>query len=517
MPFYLHRDVKRHECGVIVGKDVVFISVRQDGIVDLNDLRAQGQHSKVAQLWLKHIDMQFGCEGFQLVDLLRWSVTSPFPHLGRKTFPMQVVWNIGRALEKFMLVNLSAQEVGEVNGLRLACESSPSASPRCRHSSLPVPVCQRTSAVAVSASSPSSKQVLLERNNNHHEEKPVLELSQVPAKHREANLHVRSLTADAHHKFTVFLFDASCCGSSAYWSIKELLASLGIERILPYIARQYRAWYRAGLQYELNDLETICRGDTNMMKHKAGCTELIILLLARWSFRHKVGGGFSDQKDRSACECFLRTLCKALHEDQTIKMPFCLHRDVKRHECEGIVGKDVVFLSVRQDGAVDLSQLRARSPSSKVAQLWLKHLDMQFGCEDIHLVDLLQWSVTSAFPHQGRATFPMQVVWNIGRALDKFILVNLTAEGVGEVSGLRLECKLSPNAPSTVTPSSSTPWSPILQMNKAKQAQAADKPAERGTKRSRPAALIETKNSKEHATKRPAQKRAQPKYPRYQD
>ena len=42
----------------------------------------------------------------------------------------------------------------------------------------------------------------------------------------EATLHVQGLPGDSHHKFTVFLFDALCCGSSACWSIKELLTSL---------------------------------------------------------------------------------------------------------------------------------------------------------------------------------------------------------------------------------------------------------------------------------------------------
>ena len=159
---------------------------------------------------------------------------------------MQVVWNIGRALEKFILVNLSAEGVGEVSGLRLECEVSPSARHRCF---LPVPGCQRASAVAASSSAPLSTQVLMETaqqdafmkqsvkrqqtmgkrlsdnllvvQDSLHEEEPVLELSEFLSKHREATLHVRGLPGDGHHKFTVFLFDALCCGSSAYWSIKD--------------------------------------------------------------------------------------------------------------------------------------------------------------------------------------------------------------------------------------------------------------------------------------------------------
>ena len=73
---------------------------------------------------------------------------------------MQVVWNLGRALEKLILVNLSAEGVGEVSGLRLECEVSPSARHRCF---LPVPGCQRASAVAPSSGAPWSTQVLMEK------------------------------------------------------------------------------------------------------------------------------------------------------------------------------------------------------------------------------------------------------------------------------------------------------------------------------------------------------------------
>ena len=125
------------------------------------------------------------------------------------------------------------------------------------------------------------------RSNSSHEEKPGVELSEFPSKHREATLHVRSLTGDAHHKFPLFLLDASRCGSFAYWSIKGLLASLGMKEYSSEGCRRSIAWYRAGLQYELGYLETTGRGDATVMKHKLGCTELIILLLARWSFGPK--------------------------------------------------------------------------------------------------------------------------------------------------------------------------------------------------------------------------------------
>ena len=107
-------------------------------------------------------------------------------------------------------------------------------------------------------------------------------------------------------------------------------------------------------------METTGKSDTNVMKNIPSCTELVILLLARWSFSPiNGGGGCTKNEYRCACESLLRTLCRALHEGQTIKMPFSLHHDVKRHECGAIVGKDIVFLSVRQDGIVDLRELRA--------------------------------------------------------------------------------------------------------------------------------------------------------------
>ena len=188
---------------------------------------------------------------------------------------------------------------------------------------------------------------------------------------------------------------------------------------------------------------------------------------------------------------------------------------------------------------------------------------MKFGCEDFHLLDLLRWSVTSAFPQLGRKTFPMQVVWNIGRALEKLILVSLSAKGVGEISGLRLQCAVSPSArhhcflpvpgcqkASAVTLSANTPWSPFMLMEKTEQGtleqqlvkpqltmkeetlhkadfvkqpmtdqathenplsvqkKTRDKPTDQPAKRSHPTPSVQKTGSQNHATDRPAKKRA---------
>ena len=68
----------------------------------------------------------------------------------------------------------------------------------------------------------SSDDRLVVRNKLYADE-PELELSEFLSTHREATLHVRNLNGDAYHTFTVFLFDALCCGSFAHWSIKGLL------------------------------------------------------------------------------------------------------------------------------------------------------------------------------------------------------------------------------------------------------------------------------------------------------
>ena len=196
------------------------------------------------------------------------------------------------------------------------------------------------------------------------QEQPMLALSTFLTKHRTATLHVRSLTGigyQTHHKITVFMFDTLCAGSSAYWSMTELLASLGIKNPAVYLRCNQKDYNRARLKYELNDLDTTGRGDAAMEEHKPGCTQSIILLLARGSFRSKHHGGFGDDETRSTCESLLRTLCTATHTGQTMRMSFCLKRDVKRHECGAIIGNDVVVISVQHNGIVDFSELRVRA------------------------------------------------------------------------------------------------------------------------------------------------------------
>ena len=155
MPFSLKRSVKRHECGAIVGNDVVFISVQQNGIVDFSELRVRAQADTdkkkkrgTSQLWMKIIDTTFGQKDVTLFELLRWSVTTPCRPQERmkKRFSLQLLWNIGRALEKTLLLHVNAEETRENTNIILECDSSHIAQHRyvwplrdCHHASRMVP------------------------------------------------------------------------------------------------------------------------------------------------------------------------------------------------------------------------------------------------------------------------------------------------------------------------------------------------------------------------------------------
>ena len=298
-----------------------------------------------------------------------------------------------------------------------------------------------------------------------HKEKPVLALSDFLTKHTKATLHVRSLAGIGHqtdHKITVFMFDTLCGGSSAYWSMTELLASLGIRNPSGYLRCNQRDYYRARFTYELQDLNTAGRGDTAMAKHSPGCTQTIMLFLARGSFRTKNHGGFVDEDTRSTCESLLRTLCAATHTGHTMRMPFFLKNDVKRHECGAIVGNDVVVIAVQDNGIVDFSALRVRAQSDtnkkkkrQTSQKWMKMIDITFGLKDVTLLELLRWSVTATSgPHPWMKTssviakrFCVQLLWNIGRALEKTLVLNVNAEDNREDTNIVLQCASSPITP----------------------------------------------------------------------
>ena len=79
---------------------------------------------------------------------------------GRKTFCIQLVWNIGRALEKFLLVNLSAEGASEGSELVLECESSPSARHRCVW---PLLGCQEASRMAPHSNALRPADLLIEK------------------------------------------------------------------------------------------------------------------------------------------------------------------------------------------------------------------------------------------------------------------------------------------------------------------------------------------------------------------
>ena len=76
---------------------------------------------------MKIIDMTFGLKDVTLIELLRWSVTTalrPQPWM-RKHFSLQLLWNIGRALEKTLVLNVNAEETRENTNIVLECDSSP--------------------------------------------------------------------------------------------------------------------------------------------------------------------------------------------------------------------------------------------------------------------------------------------------------------------------------------------------------------------------------------------------------
>ena len=95
-------------------------------------------------MWMKIIHMTFGLKDVTLFELLRWSVTTPCRPQERmkKRFSLQLLWNIGRALEKTLLLHVNAEETRENTNIVLECDSSPIAHHRyvwplrdCHHAS----------------------------------------------------------------------------------------------------------------------------------------------------------------------------------------------------------------------------------------------------------------------------------------------------------------------------------------------------------------------------------------------
>ena len=72
-------------------------------------------------MWMKMIDMTFGLKDVTLLELLRWSVTAasrPHPWMKKpsvraKRFCVQLLWNIGRAVEKTLVLNVNAEATHE--------------------------------------------------------------------------------------------------------------------------------------------------------------------------------------------------------------------------------------------------------------------------------------------------------------------------------------------------------------------------------------------------------------------
>ena len=141
---------------------------------------------------MKHIDKTFGFEDVDLLELLRWSVTSAFrpqPRM-RKTFCLQLLWNIGRALENILLVNLNAEGASESNELVLKCDSSPSA----RHRYVwPLLGCQEANRMAPHSDALRSADLLVEQADLtcaqlDHLDHPLLQQRKTRAIRRIASL-----------------------------------------------------------------------------------------------------------------------------------------------------------------------------------------------------------------------------------------------------------------------------------------------------------------------------------------
>ena len=79
----------------------------------------------------------------------------------------------------------------------------------------------------------------------------------------------------------------------------------------------------------------------------------------------------------------------------------------------------------------------------------MKIIHMTFGLKDVTLFELLRWSVTTAFRPQERMRkrFCLQLLWNIGRALEKTLVLNVNAEDNREDTNIVLQCASSPITP----------------------------------------------------------------------
>jgi hypothetical protein len=245
----------------------------------------------------------------------------------------------------------------------------------------------------------------------------------------------------------VHVFDLPRDGYHTCVSIKSLLATIGITRqkksLGNYIVHQWHSYVKTECQFGLHGLQRPTRyhkqdgpereadGD-DVVSERSASPAVVLVLLSKWAFATKQGGGFDDPDVKLNASDLLTRLVNRLASTGPFESAIVDDRDAYRLP-SGVISADIQSKSARirvdTNGMVSFNGMNELAKRGCV-NLCLAKLKENVG-DPVHVVDVVRWIVVGCSNRMYRDSASLQIIWRLGEMCDT-ALTNLISPRRGK-------------------------------------------------------------------------------------
>jgi hypothetical protein len=276
--------------------------------------------------------------------------------------------------------------------------------------------------------------------------KKIVSLVEFRAEHSSYEIKVQATSSAAFDVLRLVVFKVPRDGYRAFICIASLLDALGVVRksksTREYINHQEIAWNRVAEQFCLAGIVraipyhvSFCTGaddGTRVLKGKSCSFPVAFLLLCRWAFCKRQGGGMTNYADRARAVDLVTRLCNFLVCAKGFSISLCVIGGQMRHESGVVLGSASSNVRISALGRVDFSETFGAAPivGSRV-EAWQASVDQLFGRSEPTIIEIchaivVEWdSRSTCLKSLGR-----QLLWALGGRFDTLVASAIDGEAL---------------------------------------------------------------------------------------
>jgi hypothetical protein len=301
---------------------------------------------------------------------------------------------------------------------------------------------------------PSDKEVFVQSKGLPS--KKIVSLIEFRAAHASYEIKVQATSSTACDVLRLVVFNVPRDGYRAFICIASLLDALGVARksktTREYINHQEIAWNRVAEQFGLAGIVraipySVSFGTgpddgTRVLKEKSGSFPVAFLLLCRWAFCKRQGGGMTNDADRARAVDLVTRLCNFLVCANGFSISLCSIGGHMRHESGVVLGSASSHVRISALGMVDFSEIVGDAPiSGSRTEFWQASLDELFGRSEPTIVEIckaivVDWDSRSIhLKSLGR-----QLLWALGERFDTLVASAMDGQALLAPGVQMLDC-----------------------------------------------------------------------------